>query len=174
MENNELILIGASVLAAHRIEFLTQGLVAHFKNLPEHKQFKNLNPRVFLDDTESNKKLRRQTLGQIFRILSEESSSLTLIDELDKYLQKRNLLIHDFWRTYYRNNNDYLISSEPVEFCKTFLEHSAKLEDFFKGLLYLIASHIANLNNHDIPRSISSYKKHSNYFRICLQRKKLI
>lgn len=127
-----------------------------------------------MDDTESNKKLRRQTLGQIFRILSEESSSLTLVDELDKYLQKRNLLIHDFWRTYYRNNTDYLLSSDPVEFCKTLLEHSAKLEDFFKELLYLIASHIANLNSHEIPRSISSYKKHSNYFRICLQQEKLI
>ncbi len=64
--------IGSALIASQRVEFLTYAILSHFKDISNDKQFKKLTPRIFLDDTEENKKLRRQTLGQIFRVLWEK------------------------------------------------------------------------------------------------------
>lgn len=119
-------------------------------------------------------KLRKQTLGQIFNVLKKEADILILTDELDNYLKRRNLLIHDLWRTYYRNDSSTYSKSEAINFCKTFLEDSSKYENFYKGFLYSIARYVAKANKLSIPENITLYREHNRYFISCLQHDKLI
>lgn len=84
-------LLGIAMISAQRVEFLTHGLVAHFKNIEKDNQFKRLTPTIFLDNSIQSKKIRKQTLGQIFRILKQDER-LSINEKLDKYLEKRFLL----------------------------------------------------------------------------------
>lgn len=162
--------VGAALLAAQRVEFLTHGIISHFKDISNDKKFKKLTPEVFLDESDSNEKLRRQTLGEIFRILKQEPA-LSLADELNTYLEKRNLLTHKLWRKYFKGNSNLSDNSHVVHFSKCFIEDSERLERFYKGMLYAMAENIASENEKKIPKNILIFKSENTYFLSCLQNK---
>jgi hypothetical protein len=165
--------IGGALLATQRVEFLTHGIISHYKTIKEEKEFKNLTPRVFLDDTPENRKLRKQTLGQIFRIL-KKTPNLSIECELEEYLEKRNILIHELWRKYFKNNSEDLNLASVNEFCVDFIDRSSKIEKYYKGLMYAIAKHIAEINKLEIPDKIKELKINYKYFIDCLIANRLL
>ena len=85
---------GIVLLSIQKTEFIIQGIVSHFNQdlLDKNKNFKNLTPRVFLDNDEDSKKKRKQTLGIILRFLTD-STDLFEYEELNEYtgLSYKNL-----------------------------------------------------------------------------------
>lgn len=88
---DELILLGAAMLAAQKLEFALYGMAAHLKD--KHRQFQNLNPEEFLrgDGTKT-----KATLGAIVGAFAPQLAING--DELDQVVRDRNLIAHDYWR----------------------------------------------------------------------------
>ena len=164
--------IGNALISGQRVEFLTHGIISHFKDLNQDKEFKNLTPRMFLDNTNEAQKTRKQTLGQIFRIL-KQNDSLAIVESLNDYLLKRNLLVHGLWREYFRDNYKSDEHSNGIQFCKDFIDKSAKMENFYKGLLYAMVKHVSSISQVEIPQSLGKFENKYSYFINCLNHKKL-
>lgn len=128
--------IGATLLEMQRFEFFVHGLVAHFKTLQNHKRFKGLNAEIFLSDSEINKKKRKQTLGQIFGVLKIDLS-LFYTNELDDYLNNRNILIHDFWRDFVRT--DRYEEKRVLSFLNNLNNSTEEWIKVFRGLMSMMA-----------------------------------
>lgn len=164
--------IGAALLATQRVEFLTHGIVSHFKDIQSEKKFNKLTPKIFLNDTKENRKIRKQTLGQIFQVLKYESR-LSITENLNDFLEKRNILVHELWRQYYKVNTDRSMEKEIIEFCKILIADSSKMERFYKGFLYAMAKNIAEKNMLEIPEEIRKMESEHIYFIESLQNENL-
>lgn len=125
--------IGRALVAAQRIELVT-GEILIF--LAEHdKDLFNLTSEEFLKLAGRTQK-SKITLGNIFRLL-KLNPDLVIEEELNSYLEKRNILVHDFFTDYLHTRS--LKQAKMAErFCDYFLEHSIRMESFFKGFLNFI------------------------------------
>lgn len=166
-------LIGLALISCQRVEFLTLGIVSHFNSIKSDKRFKKLSPEAFLDDTSEGRKVRKQTLGQVFRILKQENK-VAISDKLDDYLECRNILVHELWRKYLKDRNSNNAYPDLAQFCKTFIEKSSKVEKFYKGFLYIMALSISLKGNVEIPPYIIEFKNHYYYFLECLDNQDFI
>ncbi|PKB15111.1 hypothetical protein [Flavobacterium sp. 5] len=125
--------IGRCLVAAQRIE-LASGEILKF--LAEYdKDLYNLTSEEFLKLAGKTQKTK-MTLGNIFKLL-KLNPNLVIEEELNSYLQKRNMLVHNFLTDYLHTVN--VKQAKKAEyFCDDFLKHSALMESFFKGFLNFI------------------------------------
>lgn len=131
--------IGRVLLNVQKFEYLVHGLVSHFKPELLDKTFmKGMTAKIFLSGEPADKKKRKQTLGQVFASLKHGAPFLYW-DELDSYLESRNIFIHHFWRDYISKNFD------PHK-CKTFVSQldtqTQEWTNVFRGLLSVMAKGI--------------------------------
>jgi hypothetical protein len=126
--------IGMALISAQRVESITKQLVAHLKEFD--KDIYGITGEEFLASTQKAN-LARATLGSIFKLL-KLNSNLVITEELEKYLDKRNLLVHSFWRNYLESISIEQVK-RAVDFCYDFGRHSERLESFFKGFIFFLA-----------------------------------
>ncbi|WP_158085472.1 hypothetical protein, partial [Niastella vici] len=93
----------------------------------------------------------------------------TLEEELDDYLQKRNLLAHGFWTKYLQCNSS---GKEGVDFCYDFGRHSTRIESFFKGFLYFLALRHVKDRDH-LDADLKQLGNDFEYFIYSLKEKRL-
>ena len=124
--------MGAAVLAAQRVEFLLYGLVAHVK--PElkrrDKRFRHLTPESFMRGDLSD---LRATLGQLAK--SYGTKFLLSADDLEVFVQNRNLIVHDYWRLSKGRIRDSRTLENPMAFLQEFLDDCARWEGILRGVL---------------------------------------
>lgn len=92
-------LLGLAVYTAQKVEFCLYGLAAHAANLPEakaSKRFAALTPDLFLSKSAADSVALRATLGELY---STFGNRLVISSaEFDEFLEKRNMVVHNFWR----------------------------------------------------------------------------
>ena len=167
----ELACLGAAVLAAQKLEFGIYGLAAHASHTAaatKEKRFRTLTPEVFLRGDPAELKA---TLGQLVAVFGDEFLIGTA--ELNKYLDDRNLIYHNYWRlthTNIRGSTHRLCN--PVVFLKAFVESSKKLTSVFNGFVALLISAVAAKNGSDVKlteiqiRDIKAYRLHAEQYLI--------
>lgn len=126
--------MGMALLSAQRVEYITTQLLALLVEF-DSTVYKITTPEFLANSTKAKK--ARKMLGQVFALL-KLNPKLVIEDELNEYLKARNLLVHNFWRTYLasKSNEQKRIA---IEFCDNFGRFSNRLESFFKGFLYAIS-----------------------------------
>lgn len=128
----ECLTIGAAVLAAQRIEFLLYGMIAHVK--PElrkrDKRFRHLTPESFLRGDVSE---LRATLGQLAKAYGADF--LLSAHDLDTFVKKRNLIVHDYWRLSKARIRDGQTLEDPMAFVQEFLNDCQRWEGVLRGVL---------------------------------------
>jgi hypothetical protein len=95
----EMALLGTALLLAQKFEFALYGIVAHLSHLREaqtEKRFRKLTPEAFLRGDPSDLKA---TLGQLAARFGKPL--LLASNELDQLVADRNLIAHNYWRTFH-------------------------------------------------------------------------
>lgn len=157
--------IGMALTSAQRVEFITGQLLNYL--IEYDKTLYGLTSNEFLEKAAKSKNSKK-TLGAIFNLF-KLNPSLIIEEELDNYLQKRNLLAHGFWTTFLQNGAS---GKEAVEFCNEFGKHSNRLESFFKGFLYFLAlKHVKHYN--DLGADIKELSSDFEYFMSSLAQQNL-
>ena len=157
--------IGMALVSAQRVEFIAGKILNHI--IKFDKDFVGITSDEFLKKTAESKN-GKKTLGTIFHLL-KLNPKLVIEEELDKYLKKRNLLAHGFWTTYLGAGMD---GKDAVDFCYDFGRHSERVERFFKGFLFFLASHYVK-DFDSIEPSIKVMRPDFDYFMQSLQQKNL-
>ena len=122
--------VGGAVLAAQRVEFLLYGLVAHFKDEHRKGQFRDLTPESFLRGDLAD---LRATLGQLVREYGERL--LLSREELDGFVENRNLIVHDYWRLTKSRISGGARLDDPILFLRQFLRDCERWEAILMGVL---------------------------------------
>lgn len=157
--------IGMALISAQRVEFVTSKLL---ENLVEFSDaYSMLTTVEFLEKT-ANSKNGKRTLGSIFTLL-KLNPKLVIEEELDDYLKKRNLLVHNFWNNILNSKSD---EKKAVKFCYDFGKHSERIERFFKGFVYLLSlRHVKLVEN--LTPEIRKWDSDFEYFMSSLKNKNL-
>ena len=159
--------IGAALISAQRVEFLTGQLLGV---LEEDGEIYGIMTEDFMANTEKSKKNRRKTLGQIFTFL-KLNPKLVLADELDEYVRVRNKLVHGFFQTHMATKSDEQMW-KAMSFCYAFGRFSNRIEKFFQGLLYFLAlRHVEDRNYLD--SEMQRWSDSFDYFMKSLEHKTL-
>ena len=159
--------IGAALISAQRVEFIAGQLL---ELLEEHGQIYGIMTEDFTSSSEKSKKLRKKTLGQVFRYL-KLNPKLVIADELDEYARLRNILAHKFFQTHLNTKSDEQMW-RVMRFCYAFGRFSNKMEQFFKGFLYFLSlRHVEDM--HHLPCEIQNMRSSFEYFMKSLNYKKL-
>ena len=119
--------IGAALISAQRVEFIAGQLL---ELLEEHGQIYGIMTEDFTSSSEKSKKLRKKTLGQVFRYL-KLNPKLVIADELDEYARLRNILAHKFFQTHLNTKSDEQMW-RVMRFCYAFGRFSNKMEQFLR------------------------------------------
>lgn len=130
----EMALLGTSVLLVQKFEFALYGIVAHLSHLPEaqqEKRFRELTPEAFLRGDPSE---LRATLGQLAARFG--TPLLLASDELDQLIEDRNLITHNFWRSFHADINGVDRRQDSESFLTGFI---SRVEHFLKVISGLIA-----------------------------------
>lgn len=133
-DENELQLLGSALYAAQRVEFTLYGLAAHAAHTPaakKERRFRDLTPESFLRGDTSELKA---TLGQLVTTFGE--AFLIQTPELISFYEDRNLLAHDYFRTFHiniRGTPDR--RQEGPEFLRDFIKRALYWETVLRGLL---------------------------------------
>jgi hypothetical protein len=157
--------IGMALVSAQRVEFIAGKILNHLIEF-DH-DFDGVTSEEFLKKTAESKNGKR-TLGTIFHFL-KLNPKLVIEEELDRYLKKRNLLAHSFWTTYLGAGMD---GKEAADFCYDFGRHSERVESFFKGFLFFLASRYVK-DFDSLEPSIKVMRPDFDYFMQSLQQKNL-
>ncbi len=122
--------MGRALLAAQRVEFITGNILNYLAEFDE--DLHNLTSEEFMKLAGRSKK-KKITLGHIFKLL-KLNPGLVIEQELNDYLKKRNLLVHNFFTKFLHTVNRTQ-ERKACDFCDDFINHSARMESFFKGFL---------------------------------------
>lgn len=159
--------IGMALVSAQRVEFITNQLVAHLREFD--KDLYSITGAEFLAATQKAN-FARATLGKIFTLL-KLNSNLVVIDELDEYLAKRNMLVHSFWKSYMDAISVEQIK-RAIDFCYDFGRHSEQLESFFKGFIFfLVLRHVDDRTK--VNNELKEWDKDFDYFVTSLNDRRL-
>lgn len=129
----EMALLGTSVLLAQKIEFALYGIVAHVSHLPEaqqEKRFRDLKPEAFLRGDPSDLKA---TLGQLAARFGKPL--LLASNELDRLVSDRNLIAHNYWRTFHSDVQGAKRRQDAEPFLTSFISLAEHLLKVISGLL---------------------------------------
>jgi len=159
--------IGMALISAQKVEFIA-GLILGF--LEEHGEVYDIMTEDFISHSEKSKKVRKKTLGHIFRLL-KLNPKLIIADELDEYARLRNILVHKFLQTHLNPKSDEQMW-RTVQFCYAFGRFSNRMEKFFKGFLYSLSLEYVKDVGY-IMRDTKEKRDHYKYFIESLNHKKL-
>ena len=123
------------MIGAQRVEFLLYGLAAHLAESSGHsnRMFRDLDPDKFLRGDVENLKA---TLG---RLVSEFGDNLLITTEdLWDFVEKRNLIVHNYWRLARAKIQNGPRLAEPERFLEEFSEQCSHWERVLRGLLALM------------------------------------
>jgi hypothetical protein len=159
--------IGAALVSAQRVERITGSIL---ELLEEQGEVYGVMTEDFISNSEKSKKVRKKTLGHIFKIL-KLNPKLVLQDELDEYARLRNILVHKFLETHLNTKSDKQMW-RTMQFCYSFGRFSNRMEKFFKGFLYYLAlRHVKDM--YHLPKEIQNMRDAFEYFMKSLDQKKL-
>lgn len=156
--------IGMALISVQRVEYVTGQILEYLSEYD--KSLYGITTDEFLKQVAKSKNGKR-TLGAIFKLL-KLNPKLVIEEELDSYLKKRNVFVHQFWGKIL-NETD---GKEGVDFCYDFGRQSNKIESFFKGLLYFLALNHVKDRGH-LDSEIKKWDKDFEYFISSLKRKNL-
>lgn len=132
----ECALVGAAVLSAQKFEFALYGIVSHLSHLSEaknEKRFRNLTPEGFL---RGNAEEFKATLGQLARGFGDKL--LLNTRELEKFVDDRNLIAHNYWRLTKSNIAGSEKLADPEGFLRNFLVRCDRWASIARGLVCLL------------------------------------
>lgn len=113
------------------------GLAAHASHTTaasKHKRFKGLTPEQFLRGDPTDLKA---TLGQLVDVFGDQF--LIRTQELDRFVDDRNFICHNYWRSVHTNIRGGRKGLEhPIEFLQNFIARSDKLLSVVRGFLALL------------------------------------
>lgn len=159
--------IGAALISAQRVEFLA-GQILEF--LEEYGKVYGIMTEDFTSNSDKSKKLRRKTLGQIFKFL-KLNPKLVIANELDEYARLRNILAHKIFRTHLNSKSDKQML-RVIKFCYAFGRYSNRMEKFFNGFLcFLMLRHIKDIDH--LHKDMQHLREPFQYFMASLNHKKL-
>jgi hypothetical protein len=175
--------IGMALISTQRVEFITEKLL-EVLSIYDSTIYR-ITTEEFLEFSKKSKN-GVKTLGVIFKLL-KLNPNIVIEKELDNYLKKRNLFIHNFWRVHLNSETESQ-AKKAVDFCNDFGMHSQRIEKFFKGLAYQLAINskikfetanneleisFSNEFNIWFERTIVEWKSEYDYFKKSLEIKKL-
>jgi hypothetical protein len=159
--------IGMALISTQRVEFITGKLL---ENLIEFDpQIYRITTSEFLERSAKSANAIK-TLGSIFKLL-KLNPKLVIEEELDNYLKKRNMFVHNFWETYLNTKSEEQ-AKKAVEFCYDFGRHSDRITSFFKGFLYFLATRFVKEQDL-IKDEIREWKSDYNYFLVSLDERNI-
>lgn len=159
--------IGKALVSAQRVELITGQIL---ELLEEHGEEYGIMSEDFINNSEKSKKIRKKTLGHIFKLL-KLNPRLVIADELDEYTRLRNILIHKFYQTHLNTKSDEQMW-RVIQFCYAFGRFSNRIEKFFGGFLYFLSlRHVKDMN--DLPQEIQKMRDSFEYFMKSLDDKRL-
>ncbi|WP_367348782.1 hypothetical protein [Sphingobium yanoikuyae] len=129
----EMTLLGTSLILAQKFEFALYGIVAHLSHIPEaqqEKRFRELTPEAFLRGDPSDLKA---TLGQLAAKFGKPL--LLSSNELDKLVEDRNLIAHNYWRTFHADIDGICRRQDAEPFLTRFISLTEHLLKVISGLL---------------------------------------
>lgn len=137
LDEDYLTLLSFALHQAQKIEFALYSLASFLSNTEEakkDKRFANLTVKDFLSSDLEKQELRKATLGQLCRLFGEK---LLLAGEvLDSFVEKRNIIVHEFYRETFTHYGCYKINN-PKVYLLNFIEESRVLEKAISGLFSL-------------------------------------
>jgi hypothetical protein len=135
LDPDDYTLIGVAMIAAQKVEFALSGIAAHLTHLPavaSDARFRKLTPSNFLSSSPEKRALRKATLGQVARKFGK---NLLLPEaELEKYVTRRNMIAHEFWREVVSAKGSGAIP-DPRAFLIAFISDSDQWLSGIRGLL---------------------------------------
>jgi hypothetical protein len=126
----EFILLGGSLYVAQRVEFALYGLAAHAVHLAsakDAKHFRKLTPDSFLEGDPDLK----ATLGLLVKTFGD--ALLLRTDELDEFVDNRNLIVHNYFRAFHTDLRDKPRRTDGEEFLTGFIERASRWEEILRG-----------------------------------------
>ena len=160
--------IGMALISSQRVEFIT-GQLLEVLEIFDGGGFQ-ITTSEFLDRTAKSKKTIK-TLGTIFNLL-KLNPKFVIEEELNDYLKKRNLLVHNFWFTHMQIQTDKQ-AKVIVDFCYDFGRHSERIESFFKGFVYFLSLRYVKDRDHLEP-GMKEWSDDFEYFMRSLDKKRLL
>ncbi|EMO80419.1 hypothetical protein [Leptospira kirschneri] len=136
----ECTLLGLSLLMAQKVEFALYGIVAHISI--KDKKFKNLTPETFLRGDLSNLKA---TLGQLKNYAG--GKLLLSSNELQDFVDKRNLIVHNYWRLTKANIKNAEKLLNPEQFLRNFIDDCQRWTNILNGYIKMLMQSIAETEN---------------------------
>lgn len=159
--------IGMALISAQRVEYIADEIVRY---LNEHdRSFYRLTTEDFMS-TSTKAVKSKMTLGKIFKLL-KLNEKLVIDEELDSYLNKRNILSHHLWKDYLSGISRKQ-EHEVIDFCYDFGRHSDRMESFFKGFLFFLQLRFVVDRDH-MPDHMKKWDKDFDYFMQSLREKRL-
>lgn len=159
--------IGAALVSAQRVEFIAGKIL---ELLEEHGEVYGIMTEDFTSNSEKSKRIRKKTLGHIFKLL-KLNPKLVIADDLDEYARLRNILVHKFFQTHLNTKSDEQMW-RVMQFCYAFGRFSNRIEEFFRGFLYFLAlRHVKDM--YHLPKEIQKTRGSFEYFMKSLNHKKL-
>ena len=137
----ELILLGAAIYQAQKVEWALYGIAAHASHLPvaqRERRFKQLTPESFL---RGNLAALKATLGQIASRFGE--AFLISNPALERFVADRNLIVHDFYRLFHAKVRDAQHRDDPIEFLNDFCRRCEHWLAIILGLLVVLRERAA-------------------------------
>ena len=150
--------IGMALISSQRLEFITGHLLEHL--IEFDKDIYGITTEEFFQQSSKSKQVVR-TLGNIFKFL-KLNPKLVIANELDEYLEKRNVFIHRFWEKYLFSKTEENAMA-AVDFCYDFGRSSDRITDFFKGFLFFLALRHVKDRNH-LDKDMKFWDKDFEYF----------
>ena len=150
----ECALVGAAILGAQKVEFALYGIAAHL-NLQD-KRVNKLDPEKFLRGDIKNIKM---TLGTLVKFVGDKL--LLSTDELDQFVDERNLIAHNYWRLTKAKIRDGRKLDNPEEFLIQFAAKCDYWEKVLSGLIALMKQKAAENENRESELKLSE-KESSN------------
>lgn len=133
----ERVLLGDCLIGAQKVEFTLYGIVSCLTHLDEakndarlRKQLATLTPDKFLRGPIDELKA---TLGMLEKVFGERL--LLSGDELSKFIDDRNLIVHNYWRLSNLNIEGAEKIDDPVAFLKDFSSRCNYWKKVLRGLL---------------------------------------
>lgn len=165
IDDEELRLLGLANLCAQRVEFVIYGLAVHFpaSAISDQKRISKTSPEDFFRGDPSELKI---TLGQ----LSKAMGGALGIDpvRLGKFVDDRNLLAHNFFRTFHASIDGVANRLDQHEFLRAFIRDAVSLEHALVNLVQeirrLAAEKPAYAHLHPTVEEISKFEDY--YSRI--------
>jgi hypothetical protein len=130
---DEFTLLGLSLYAAQRVEFVLYGLAAHASHLTvaqSERRFRTLTPDDFLTPGAAELKA---TLGQLVKTFGD--SFLVRTSDLDKFIDDRNLIAHNYVRTFHMTLRGVKPRLDGEDFLRDFISRATLWEKVLRGLL---------------------------------------